>query len=241
MLKPEVIMAKNHYLVLGVPADASHEEIKAAFRRRARESHPEQAGRESEPFLEIQEAYAVLADPERRQHYNQRTSVVATRHWPWGPAPEPLTARRPAGGPLRPVAPGRSLREASLAESFETYGPSIDELFARLRSNFETLTRPKAEQLASLTVELVVSAEEARWGGRVRIWIPARATCATCGGHGAVGAYECWQCEGHGALTTEYPVEVDYPPGLSDGYAVRIPLTRFGIENFYLTVLFRVS
>ena len=234
-------MPKNHYLVLGVTADASREEIKAAFRRRALESHPERAGLLSESFLEIQEAYAVLGDPERRQRYNRQTSAVATRHRPWGPAPEPLTARQPAGGPLRAVAPGRSFREASLAESFETYRPSIDELFARLRGNFETLSRPKAEQLESLTVELVVSAEEARWGGRVRLWIPAQATCATCGGHGAVGAYECWQCEGHGALTTEYPVEVDYPPGLREGYAVRIPLTRFGIENFYLTVLFRVS
>jgi hypothetical protein len=36
-------------------------------------------------------------------------------------------------------------------------------------------------------------------------------------------------------------VEVAYPDGVRDGYAVRIPLTRFGIENFYLTVLFRVS
>ncbi len=34
---------------------------------------------------------------------------------------------------------------------------------------------------------------------------------------------------------------VEYPPGLRDGCAVRIPLTRFGIKNFYLTVMFRVS
>jgi hypothetical protein len=56
-----------------------------------------------------------------------------------------------------------------------------------------------------------------------------------------VGGYECWRCEGHGALTTEQPVEVAYPPGIPDGYAMRIPLDRFGIENFYLTVLFRVG
>lgn len=234
-------MTKNHYLVLGVSAGANREEIKAAFRRRALESHRERAGLEGEPFLEIQEAYAVLADPERRQRYDRQRSAVAARHRPWGPAPEPLTAREPTSEPPRPAAPRRSMHEVSLAESFETYRPSIEELFARLRSNFETFSRPKAEQLESLTIEVVVSAEEARWGGRVRLWIPARATCATCGGHGAVGAYECWQCEGHGALTTEYPVEVDYAPGLRDGYAVRIPLARFGIENFYLTVLFRVT
>ena len=182
----------------------------------------------------------MLGDPERRQRYNRQTSAVATRHRPWGPAHKPLTARQPAGGPLRAVAPGRVSAKLRWRDRRDI-SPSIDELFARLRGNFETLSRPKAEQLESLTVELVVSAEEARWGGRVRLWISAQATCATCSGHGAVGAYECWQCEGHGALTTEYPVEVDSPPGLREGYAVRIPLTRFGIENFYLTVLFRVS
>ncbi len=36
-------------------------------------------------------------------------------------------------------------------------------------------------------------------------------------------------------------MEVSYPPGIPDGYAVRIPLSRFGIENFYLTVVFRVD
>jgi hypothetical protein len=42
-------------------------------------------------------------------------------------------------------------------------------------------------------------------------------------------------------LTTEYPVDVEYPPALRDGYAVRIPLACYGIENFFLMVLFRVS
>ncbi len=36
-------------------------------------------------------------------------------------------------------------------------------------------------------------------------------------------------------------MEVSYPPGIPDGYAVRIPLSRYGIENFYLTVVFRVD
>lgn len=126
-------------------------------------------------------------------------------------------------------------------ESFETYRPSFDELFDRFWSNFGGISRPKSEHLESLTVETVVSVEAARWGGRVRLWIPARATCSACGGYGVIGGFECWRCEGNGALTAEYPVEVSYPPGILDGYAVRIPLSRYGIENFYLTVVFRVD
>ena len=51
-------MSKNYYLVLGISADASTEDIKAAFRRRARELHPDRSGRESGPFQDAQEAYS---------------------------------------------------------------------------------------------------------------------------------------------------------------------------------------
>ena len=234
-------MRKNYYVLLGVTSDASVEEIKAAFRRRALELHPDTSGLQSEPFLEIQEAYGVLVDPERRRLYDAENRPAPVRHRPWGPSPEPLTRERRGAEPLRPVAGASSFREVSLAHTFTHYDPSFDELFDRLWSNFESVSRPKAETLQSLTVEIVLSSREARLGGRVRVAIPAQATCPGCGGRGAIGPYECWRCEGHGALTTEYPVELEYPPGLRDGYAMRVPLARFGIENFFLTVWFRVS
>jgi DnaJ-class molecular chaperone len=75
----------------------------------------------------------------------------------------------------------------------------------------------------------------------VRVNIPARATCPACGGSGAAGSYQCWRCEGRGALTAEYPVAVRYPPGTHDGFSARFSLNHLGIENLYLTVFFRVS
>ena len=60
-------MKKNYYVILGVTADASSEEIKAAFRRQAVEVHPDQLGLESGLFQEVQEAYGVLGDTERRR------------------------------------------------------------------------------------------------------------------------------------------------------------------------------
>jgi molecular chaperone DnaJ len=224
-------MPKNYYVILGVNSDAGVEEIKAAFRRRALELHPDTSGLESGPFLEVQEAYGVLTDPERRQRYDQQRR----------PAAAPLRKPRPKGEPLRPVESASGFREVSLAESFANYHPSFDALFGRWWSNFDSVSRPKAETLESLTVELVVSPEEARFGGRVRVEIPVRARCPTCRGRRAVGPYECRRCAGRGVLTTEYPVDVEYPPALRDGYAVRIPLACYGIENFFLMVLFRVS
>jgi len=124
-------VAKNYYVILGIASDSTPEEIKAAFRRRALELHPDTSGLESQPFLEVQEAYGVLSDPERRRRYDRQTQPNAARRRPWGPAAEPLVSERPAGEPFRPVGAARGFREVSLAESFERYTPSFDELFDR--------------------------------------------------------------------------------------------------------------
>jgi molecular chaperone DnaJ len=234
-------MSKNYYVILGVASDASGDDIKSAFRRRAMELHPDTSGLESEPFLELQEAYGVLSDPRSRQHYDHNAHSIAMRRRPSGPVAEPLVRVRPRGEPFLPPASPRNIRQVSLWENFERESPKFQVLFDRLWRNFESLNQPKPESLESLTVEVVVSREEARFGGRVQVGSPARATCPACDGHGAVGFYECSRCEARGALVMDYPVAVVYPPGIRDGYTVRISLDRVGIENFYLTVLFRVS
>lgn len=140
--------------------------------------------------------------------------------------------------PLKTQTPARQIR---LRGSFETFHPSFEELFERFWGNFDLMTRPKAEHLESLTLEVPVSPEEARLGGNARIMIPARAECPTCFGHGAVGYYQCWHCGGQGSITADYPVDLHYPAGLLNEYTTRVPLEQFGIRNFYLTVRFRVS
>lgn len=234
-------MRRDYYVILGIASDATLEEVKSAFRRRAMEVHPDTSGLESGPFLEVQEAYGVLSDPERRRRYDRRAVSIAARRRPWGPAAEPMVRARPQAEPLRAMDSAGGFRDVPLTDMFARQSPSFDELFDRLWSNFDSISRPKSEGLESLTVEVVLSPEEAQLGGRVQVNIPARATCPACGGSRATGFYECWRCEGHGALTTEYPVLVSYPPGTHEGYAVPISLNHFGIENLYLTVLFRVS
>jgi molecular chaperone DnaJ len=152
---------------------------------------------------------------------------------------ETVIARRSRAEPLTGARPAAGLEEMSLFRSFETFSPSLDEIFERLWSNFDLLTRPKAERLESLNVEVPLSRQQAFAGGEVRILVPARLVCQACGGQGSVGPYECSHCEGHGAVTGEYPVTVGYPAGLQQDYIVRLPLDRFGIQNFYLTIRFR--
>lgn len=237
---------KNYYLILGINSTATGEEIKSAFRRRAKELHPDRSGMESEPFQELQEAYGILSDPESRRRYDQGTDVTVVRRAPRRPSAEPLVRRR-RPEPFNPFSASgieehtETFRDISLGESFDVFRPSFDELFDRLWSNFEDVARPKSERLESLTVEMVISPEDALRGGQVRVRIPGKAECPTCGGHGAVGSYECWRCEGRGATAVDFPLNVKFPPGIRDGHVAQVSLEEFGIGNFYLTVLFRVS
>ena len=234
-------MAKDYYFILGVPANANFLQIRDAYRQLVKELHPDRYGDDTNSFLDVQEAYSVLADPARRRAYD------ATLHRPtsvprdFSRRPEPIRDVTPSPEPLRPGNQPAQLGEVSLAQSFRSFSPSYDEIFDRLWSNFSSLSRPKSETLESLTAEITLTPEQARMGGNVRVMIPARAQCPTCEGYGGVGPYLCWRCSGQGEISGEFPLMLSFPPGIVNEYVVRVPLTRFGIRNFYLTVRFRTS
>ncbi len=232
-------MRKNYYLILRLAPEATSEEIRSAYRRRALELHPDRSGFDTERFLELQEAYDVLSDPLRRQTYDRETEEIPIRRMGAMRPPETIIPRRRRAEPLVTAQPKREFADISLSRSFQTFSPSFDELFERWWSNFDVVTRPKAELLESLNVEVPLSPQQAFAGGEVRIMVPVRLVCPTCRGHGSVGPYECSRCEGHGAVTGEFPIRVRYPAGLQADHLVQLPLDRFGIQNFYLTVRFR--
>ncbi|SPE55378.1 putative DnaJ-class molecular chaperone with C-terminal Zn finger domain [Verrucomicrobia bacterium] len=231
--KNEAIMAEDYYVILQVRRQATAGEIRSAYRRRAMELHPALSGSNSEAFLGLQKAYGVLGDSGRRAVYDREARAI------------PIERRQARGGPppsaepFREVEAASGFREVSLARSFATFEPSFEELFERFWGNFDLSSRPKAEHLESLTVDVPLSSEEALSGGSVGILVPGRETCPRCQGRGGVGYYECWRCQGQGALAVEHPLEVAYPAGLRQDYVVRVLLDDFGIGNFYLTVRLR--
>ena len=177
----------------------------------------------------------------RRPVYNRDAEEIPVRRTNVAQPTETVIARRHSAEPLTPVQPVGGFEDISLLRSFETFLPSFSEIFDRLWSNFELVTRPKAERPGSLTVDVPLSPQQAFVGGQMRILVPARVICPACRARGTVGPYQCWCCEGHGALTGEYPVTVSYPADLQQDYMVRLPLDRIGIENFYLIVRFRLT
>jgi len=232
-------MAKNYYIVLGISPDANQQDIKSAYRQLVKELHPDHYGEDSQPFREIQQAYSVLSDPERKRAHDaelqrRRGSEVIVE------VKSGAGTRRPPIEPIEHVRrPG--IEEVFVNRSFETYSPSYNEIIDRLRSNFFETTRPKGERIESLNVEIELTVEQAQRGGQFRVMIPVHVQCPACRGMGGIGFFECWRCGGHGVVDEEAPIPVPYPAGTPNNHIVQIPLARFGIGNFYLTVRFKIS
>ena len=238
-------MAKNYYLILGVSPDATAREIKSAYRRRAREFHPDHYGDCCQPFLDIQEAYSALGDESRRRAYDrnihQMDRARPSQRSRAAGEPEPLRPRRRQAEPLRPEEEPADLGQAWLARSFNTYRPSHEELFDRFERNFRRTDRPKSASVRQLVVEFTLTPEEARRGGNVQLHVPARIRCPECRGSGGIGPYVCRRCTGEGIMTGDFPLMLSYPPGIRNGYQASLGLDHLGIRDLYLTVSFRVS
>lgn len=128
-------MPRDYYVVLGIAHSATAEEIHAAFRRRSKELHPDISGTDSEPFLELREAYSVLSHPARRRDYDSKSAtrvhVRPARSMPRG-FTVPL---QPHGRNVvlcrRPVAEPISARPPA-ADDFQLLRRSIDDWFDQL-------------------------------------------------------------------------------------------------------------
>jgi molecular chaperone DnaJ len=98
----------NYYEVLGVSREASHTEIRNAYRRLAKELHPDHPGGSAERFSKLQEANAVLSDPNRRRQHDEALDLahaakqLSGLDFDFGAAEDEVSARRRAresGGP----------------------------------------------------------------------------------------------------------------------------------------------
>ena len=122
-------MAKSYFAILGISPSATVNEIRSAYRRLAKEFHPDHYEGGSRRFRDIQEAYSVLGNSGRRREYEQSIRKVSLRT-PIRPAaysePEPLIPED------RPVDIGK----VSPVRSFQSFTPSFDEIFDWLWRNF---------------------------------------------------------------------------------------------------------
>jgi len=183
------VAAKDFYQVLGVPDSASQADIKKAYRRLAKQYHPDANPNNpaaAERFKEISEAHSVLSDAEKRKQYDQMRRLGAFDGF----------QRRPAGAQSRGGA-----REPTAEESFD-FGD-----FGGLGDIFSSIFgRGRREEARPETLEAVVEVpfRVAMLGGKVPVTLGVSETCPTCSGSGgAPGSVlsTCSECGGRGTVS----------------------------------------
>lgn len=212
---------KDYYKILGVARGASADEIKQAFRKLARKYHPDvNPGdkRAEAKFKEINEAYEVLSDPQKRSQYDllgsnwQKFASGASRTGRPGASPFDFTNGGVGGSGFSDffeVLFGRASQQAQ---------PRTGTGASGVRE--ESFRRPRAGENIEQPVE--VSFQEAYNGGSRNFNIQSTVACTACQGKGQIAGKACASCQGQGLLPKNKRIQVKIPPGVDNGSKIRV-------------------
>lgn len=238
--------AANYYDILGVKKDASADEIKKAFRRLARKHHPD-AGGDEEKFKEVNEAYEVLSDKEKRAQYDQYGQYFGGQVPPGAGGPGGWPGAGPGGARVENFDMG------DLGDIFGSVFGGGGGFGGRPRG-------PQPQRGHDVQVDLQLTFEQAFAGTSTKVEIDrvescgvcggsgakpgtSRKACATCGGAGTVSQGQgmfgfsracptcagegtvveqpCSACRGKGKVRARKPITVNVPAGANDGGKLR--------------------
>ncbi len=239
-------MPRDYYADLGVNKNASAEEIKEAYKRLAKQFHPDVSKEKDaeEKFKHVNEAYRVLSDPQKRQNFDQ-----------FGDASEKFSGFSGFEGFAR-----NDFDFSDLFEGFG-FGDSFSEMFGGIRGQ----TQAARQRGRDIVVNLPVSFEEAAFGAQKEFFvernekcekcqgegftekgakakcdrchgsgfqqstnrtilgtITTRSTCSKCRGAGEVIIKPCTKCSGKGVEKKREKISVKIPAGVESGYRLRL-------------------
>ena len=222
---------KDYYNSLGVKRNASEKEIKTAFRKQARKHHPDlnPNDREAEArFKEVNEAYEVLSDKEKRKKYDQFGSDW-DRYQQTSGSPGGFDFSRYQGFDGSSTGGGGGTYHTSTSgiPGDTDYSDFFEMLFGRQSgvSNgyYSTGRRGTVPRVGEdYEHEVEVTLEEAFTGTQRILQMEVPEACQQCGGRGVTGNKVCPICNGKGTVARMKRIEVKIPPGARTGSRVRI-------------------
>lgn len=210
------VQFQDYYETLGIPRDADDQAIKAAYRKLARQWHPDlHSGKDKtkaeEKFKEINEAYEVLSDSQKRERYDRLGS-----NWRSG---DPFNPGDVQGGTY--YYSGADFSDADLkgfsdffASLFGSQGRGAD----RSSSFYQGPLRGQ-----DIESELELTLEEAYQGGSKSLRMTSGSVCSQCHGRGMMQNRSiCSRCGGTGNIPETRTLEVNIPRGVSEGSSIRL-------------------
>jgi len=231
---------RDFYEVLGVPKNASEDEIKKSYRKLAMKFHPDRNQGDASAevkFKEAKEAYEMLSDAEKRAAYDQfgHAGVDPNMRGPGGGAGAGFggfgesfgdifgdifgQARRQQGGGGRQVFRGNdlsyamevTLEEAAAGKESEIRIPSFDECDTCHGTGAKPGTSPKT--CGTCQGQGVVQMRQG--------FFSVQQTCPHCRGTGKVVTDPCSPCHGQGKIKRQKTLEIKIPAGIDDGMRIR--------------------
>jgi molecular chaperone DnaJ len=240
---------RDYYEVLGVEKSASDDEIKKAFRRKAIELHPDKEGGDEAKFKEVNEAYEVLKDQQKRQRYDQ-----------FGHAGVGGASGSGGGNPFQ----GFGGQGHSVNFDFDDLG-GFGDLFGSFFGGGGKQKQRRPERGRDVEMEMVLDFEEAIFGVETEVKlnlhdvcehckgstvepgyelktcdtckgsgqevrvaqtifgnIQQAVTCQKCGGKGKIPEQKCSVCNGRGIERKDKNITVKIPAGIDDGSTIRL-------------------
>lgn len=169
-------MAKDLYSILGVTKGASAEEIKKAYRKVAMKYHPDRNPNNKEAeakFKEAAEAYEVLSNPEKKQHYDNFGTTENMGQGGFGGFSQ--------GG-------------------FGGFDDIFSQFFGGGTGRSSQGTRSTSADGSDLQFSLSITLEEAHHGVTKKVSFNGNVSCKSCNGIGGSGIHTCGTCNGHGVI-----------------------------------------